>query len=571
VKAERAFLLTRLAARAVARKSSSFDPVLSLAARVSGLRGWQARATALVAGAASVLAMAPFFAFPVLFVTLPVLVWLIDRSAAEPTPLRRALWAAQIGFCFGFGYFFCGLVWVGEAFFVEPEIFGPLAPLAVTLLPAGLALFYAAAAGASGLCWSRGGERVLTLALALAAAEWARGHLLTGFPWNVLGYALTYPLPLMQSAGLLGIYALSLLAVVIFALPGVLWREAAKARQRSGKLRALAVACLPIAAAALWGELRLAGGAAATWPGVKVRIVQPSVPQREKWRPQAQERIFFDHVALSTTGPAGAPAKLQGITHILWPEAAMPFLPLNSAGARAAIGELLPAGTLLISGALRAEPAPPRSVSERLLFNSLLVFGEGGSLLARYDKLHLVPFGEYLPLQSWAEALGLSQLARSRGGFSAGTPPRELLDIPGLPATAPLICYEAIFPGAVRANRSGKRPGLIINLTNDGWFGNSTGPRQHFHFARVRAVEEGVPLLRAANNGISAAIDGMGRVLGRLDLNERGAIDVAVPLPLPAPPYARFGELGFALLWLCGTLTVALRRSRRPSCAASAG
>jgi apolipoprotein N-acyltransferase len=538
-----------------------FDLVAAFAARLGGLVGWRARGAALLAGAASVLAMPPFFAFPVLFVTLPALVWLIEASVVDARPVRCAVAAAQVGFWFGFGYFFCGLVWVGEAFFVEPETFGALAPVAVTLLPAGLALFYAVAAGA--VAFGRpGARRVVALALALSAAEWARGHVLTGFPWNVLGYALTYPLPLMQSAALVGIYALSFLAVLIFALPGILWREAAKAHRRGGKLAALAVACLPLAAAALWGEFRLAGGPAQTLPGVKVRIVQPSVPQREKWRPEAQEHIFFDHVALSASGPQGAPAKLEGITHLLWPEAAMPFLPLDSQGARGAIGELLPAGTLLISGALRAEPAPPQSPFPRLLFNSLLVFGERGSLVARYDKLHLVPFGEYLPLQSLAEAVGLRQLTRRRGGFTAGTPPRELLAIPGLPRTAPLICYEAIFPAAVRQNRSGERPGLIINVTNDGWFGNSTGPRQHFHFARVRAVEEGVPLLRAANNGISAAVDGMGRVLGRLGLNERGAIDVAVPLPAPAPPYARFGEAGFALLWLAGAATLGLRHGR---------
>jgi apolipoprotein N-acyltransferase len=528
-------------------------------ARVRNLGGWRRRAAAAAAGALSVLAMAPFFAWPVLWLTLPILVWLIDgadKSCLRPGG-RRGVWgAAEVGWWFGFGYFLCGLAWVGEAFLVEAETFAALAPFAVLLLPAGLALFYAAGTGAAALCWGGGARRVIALALALSAVEWLRGHVLTGFPWNVLGYALTYPLPLLQSAAVLGIYGLTLAAILIFALPLVVWEEA-RGRERvrkrvrgMGRFAGAAIGGVALVVAALLGQLRLSQAARETLPGITIRIVQPSTPQRDKWLPEKQQQIFRDHLALSAADPMGGTKGLAGITHILWPEAAMPFLPLDSPQARDAIGRLLPAGVVLIAGALRAEAAPPGAGRSRRFYNSLMVFGAGGSLAGVYDKIHLVPFGEYLPLQGLAEAVGLTQLTHLRGGFDAGGVPRPLLQVPGLPPVGPLICYEVIFPGAIWSGH--ERPGLLINVTNDGWFGNSTGPRQHFHQARVRAAEEGLALIRAANNGISAAIDGYGRILKRLDLNVRGAIDVPVPTPAPPTPYSRFGDLIFLALWLVG-------------------
>jgi apolipoprotein N-acyltransferase len=539
--------------------------------------------------------MAPFFAWPVLWITLPALVWLIDgtssprRREASSCPRRRAstpvggsevesgvgprlrgddavrwyrrpeIIAAEIGWWFGFGYFVPGLFWVGDAFLVEAETFAVLLPFAVTLLPAGLALFYGAATALAACFWTAGVHRVLVLALTLSAAEWLRGHILSGFPWNTLGYALTFPLPLMQSAAIFGIYGLTLVAVLVFALPPVLWSDAPAGRAgRRVRAAALAVALVPLAAMALLGQARLALASQTTVPDIKIRLVQPSVPQREKWRPENQARIFLDHLTLSAADPAGETDNLAGITHVIWPEAAMPFLPLDHPEVGAAIGRALPPGTFLITGALRSEPAPPGSPRPRRIFNSILVFGEEGSLAARYDKTHLVPFGEYLPLQSLLEAVGLQQLTRLRGGFDIGVTPRPLLHVPRLPAAAPLICYEAIFPGTVV--QGSERPGLLVNVTNDGWFGDTTGPRQHLHQARVRAVEEGLPLVRAANNGISAAVDGYGRILARLDLDARGTIDVALPAALAPPPYARLGDLLFLALWLLGAAGAAFWR-----------
>ena len=285
--------------------------IKALKERLRDLRGWRRRLAALLAGALSVLAMAPFFAWPVLWLTLPALVWLIDGAVAQASAAREpassglgsrlrgndVVAAAAVGWWFGFGYFLAGLFWIGEAFLVEPEVFAVLLPVAVTAMPAGLALFYAAATGVAARFWSEGPGRVLVLALTLSAAEWARGHVFTGLPWNVLGYALTWPLPLMQSASVLGIYGLTLLVVLVFALPPVLWSKApAGAAGRRTRGAAVAIALGPIALLAVAGQVRLATAPQSFVPGVKIRIVQPSVPQREKWRPENQRAIFLDHM-----------------------------------------------------------------------------------------------------------------------------------------------------------------------------------------------------------------------------------------------------------------------------------
>lgn len=516
---------------------------------VRAARGWKRSAIAFAAGAISNLALAPVFFSPILFLTLPVLVWLIDDAASHPGRARDRVWPAVVsGWWFGFGYFLFGLFWIGEAFLVEADTFGWLLPFAVTLMPAGLALFWAAAVAAAVLVWRPGFARLLVLALALAAAEWLRGHILTGFPWNVLGYALTWPVVLMQSAGLLGIYGLTLIAVPIFGAPLVMATDAAPGERRRAAIMALAVTGVPLILLLGYGAVQLATAPTGVVEGVKIRIVQPSIPQREKWQPDKQGVIFQDHLVLSATDPSGKRDDLAGITHVVWPEAAMPFLPLEHPEALAAIGAMLPDGAFLLTGALRREGAGDGAAQTRRAYNSLMVFDGGGALDSVYDKTHLVPFGEYLPWQGALEAIGLEQLTRLRGGFSEGVTPRPTLGVPGLPAVGGLICYEAIFPGLSAA--SADRPGVLVNVTNDGWFGNTTGPRQHFHQARVRAVEEGLPLIRAANNGISSVIDSSGRIVGMLGINVRGSLDAPLPLARSPAPYAVLGDTIFLLMAL---------------------
>ena len=502
----------------------------------SASAGWRRAGLAVAAGSLSVLAFAPVFAFPILFCTLPVLVWLIDSS---PTP-RAAAWS---GWCFGFGYFFFNLFWIGEAFLVEADKFAWLLPFAITLLPAGLGMFWALAAWISRRVWPQGFARVLVLAITLSSVEWLRGHLFTGLPWNVIGYALTYPLALMQSASLMGVYALTLLAVAIFTGPLVILADPDAGERNQRIIRSALWGALPVALMFVYGTWRLSEPQTFV-DGVKIRIVQPNVLQTEKWKPEHQLRIFQDHLALTVSEPSGVRDDMAGITHVIWPEAAMPFFPLEQLQALEAIGATLPDGRVLITGGLRREltnaDGSPLPYTARKAFNSLMVFNDVGQLTASYDKIHLVPFGEYLPMESLLGELGLNFLTQGLGTFSTGVEPRPLITVSGLPPVLGLICYEVLFPGQIV--QSADRPGVIINVTNDGWFGNSTGPRQHFHQTRVRAVEEGVPVLRAANNGISGAIDPYGRVLFSLGMNKRGVIDTPLPKAGTATPFSRFGN-----------------------------
>jgi apolipoprotein N-acyltransferase len=341
----------------------------------------------------------------------------------------------------------------------------------------------------------------------------------------------------------------------MLAGPAVILASAAgadRSRSQWARLGAAAILLVPLAVMIACGSLRLSAGSPPAVAGVKLRLVQPNVPQREKWQADKQALFLQRQIELSRRSPAGILDNMAGITHVVWPEAALPFVPLERPDVLAAIGDMLPEGVHLLAGVLRVD----RTVVDRLVaYNSIASFRDNGQPAALYDKTHLVPFGEYLPFQRTLEAIGLMALTRQRGGFSIGEVPRPVLNVPGLPAVGPLICYEAVFPGAVVDGPV--RPALLLNLTNDGWFGNSTGPRQHFHQARMRAVEEGLPLLRVANNGITAVVDPYGRELARLDLDVMGVIDTGLPSALPPTLYSRFGNLTALLLWLAGCVMLA--------------
>ena len=502
------------------------------------LWGWRRFAAAFAAGALSALAFAPFYVVPILWLTVPAFVWLIDGAEprAEARSLRRLIPAAVVGFAFGFGFFVAGLWWIGAAFLVDPQ-FVWLLPIAVTFLPAILALFWAFGAALARAFWFDGWPRILVFAVAMAAAEWLRGHLFTGFPWNAFGYALT-PVPLlMQSAALVGIWGLTLVAFLVFAAPVVL----VGVGRRFRGARRLAMFCVLLLVGDVgFGVYRLSAGPDALVPDVHLRIMQPSIPQDEHWQEERGPETMQRYLDLSRSGPDG----LTAITHLIWPESAFPFLLTERPEALSAIADLLPKGTTLITGAARAEHVSGAD-TPRLIYNSAYVIDDAGEIRGAYDKVHLVPFGEYLPFRSLLTLLGLRQLIALPGGFSPGDQLRTLA-VPNAPPAGPLICYEVIFPGAVV--EPANRPAWLVNLTNDAWYGDTPGPYQHFLQARVRAVEEGLPLVRAANSGISAIVDGHGRILGSLALGLVGVVDGGLPAALPPTPYARFGDLIFLVL-----------------------
>lgn len=477
-----------------------------IAARLAPWPRWARGALAFAAGALGALALPPYHVLPGLAVAFVALAWLIDGARGW-----RA--AAVIGWLFGAGFFGLGLAWLGNAFMVDAERFGAFAIPAVAGLAAGLALFPALAAGMARLA-RPGWRRALALALAWTTMEWLRGHVLTGFPWNLLATVWDPFTAPVQLAALAGAYGLSLATALIAILP------AAGARGLAGAVVLLAL---------LWG-----GGAAriavteTPADGPPVRVVQGNVAQHHKWRDDLRQAHLDRYVALSrgTDGPRPA--------IIVWPETAVPYFLDEEAGLRGALATLVAPDGVLITGVVRRAWNEHDALS---LYNSVQAIGATGALAATYDKAHLVPFGEYTPLRA---VLSWARLVPGAIDFSAGPGP-VTWRLPGLPAPSPLVCYEAIFPGAVTA--PGDRPDWLLNVTNDAWFGLSAGPHQHMAAARLRAVEEGLPLVRAANTGISAIVDALGRTVARLELGTEGVIDAPLPGHLAPPPYAQFGDL----------------------------
>jgi apolipoprotein N-acyltransferase len=515
--------------------------------------GWRRAVIALAAGAASALALAPVNAWPVLFLTFPVAVWLIEGASAGR--LGGTISAAIVGWLFGLGYFVAGLYWIGIAFLVDAKTFAWLIPFAVLGLPAYLALFTAVAFAVARLLWMRGPSRILALATTLTVAEWLRGHVLTGFPWNAFGYALTEPLALAQAASLIGIWGVTFLAVWLFASPALLADERGDTRR---PWLAILIPVAIVAALGGYGAMRLARTPTQLVAGVKLRIMQPNLPQDEKFNYGVRKQVMERYLALSdrATGPDATGVK--DATHLIWPESAFPFFLQREPEAMAQIANLLPPTAVLIVGAARpATTAPTPGVLRA--YNSIYIIDHDGTFLGIYDKLHLVPFGEYLPFQDFLESLGLMQLTKLRGGYIPGTA-RKALSVPRAPAFLPLICYEIVFPGD--AVPPGERPGWLLNLTNDGWFGQSSGPYQHFQQARVRAIEEGLPLVRAANTGISAVVDPAGRVIRSLPLGTEGVLDAPLPRPLEPTFYARFGDGPAGIIVLGAFAFVLWRRVR---------
>jgi apolipoprotein N-acyltransferase len=499
-----------------------------LADRLRRLSGWRRLVAAFALGALSATAFPPLYFFPGLLLGLAGMALLLEGG--DPRPLRAA---ALIGWSFFFGQFLIGLHWIVYPMLVFPQ-FVWLAPFAVTLMPAGLALFGALAALLTVLLVRKPGTaRLIALAVAMAAFEWLRGHVLTGFPWNLPAYGWGASNAVMQSAALLGAYGLSFLTLLL----GV---SSADLSRRRHALPAV----MTLLFLGLWGfgAWRLQQPASVL-SQVSLRLVQPNIPQAEVHRSALLARNWQRLVSLSQR-----PGQK---THIIWPEAAM-LLTRDRVESQKADIAALTARSLLITGGERADAAGH-------VFNSLYVLGAGPATLAVYDKYHLVPFGEYLPLAPLLGRLGIAKLTVGDTGFSAGPGP-QIYDFPGAPPLTPLICYEVIFPGAVTP---AARPGWFVNITDDSWFGPWAGPRQHLLSARMRAIEEGLPIARAANTGISAVIDAKGRIVASLGVNQSGVIDAHLPVSLDSTPYARFGDLAFAILLLIAAAISGVLSQRR--------
>lgn len=497
---------------------SAWPALAPVWAAMVGLSGGRRLLAAAALGAVGVLAMPPVHIVPALIPSLAGFLWLLQGVRGRWSLIATA-------FAFGLGHFTAGLYWVAYALLTRPEEFGWLAPAAPLGLALILAPFLIVPAAATRLARRGSVGEVIVFAAAWVFAEWLRSWVGTGFPWNLVGTVWTFWPPMLQISAVTGVYGLSLITVLAAAMPAVLGGPCG---DRRGAWVAVAVMFAALASCGIGGAVRLAAAGDATEvEGVRLRLVQPNISQATKWRADLVDRHLRDQAELGALDTGTAP------THVIWSEAAAPLLLADDAGRRAVVAERTPPDGLSLIGTLR------RTGSDRApeIRNSLIAIDPSGTVVASYDKAHLVPFGEYMPL---GRMLGLSGVV-GLADLTAG-PGVQTLALPGLPPVSPLICYEAIFPGAVV--RRADRPAWLLNITNDGWYGLSAGPYQHLAAAQMRAVEEGLPLVRVANTGISAVVDPYGRVLRSLALGSRGILDTPLPTPLAAPPpFARTGTI----------------------------
>lgn len=515
------------------------EPWARFIAHLAARRGWRAPVTAAAFGALAAAALPPLHLLPVLLVSFPALVVLV---ASRPTFGSAILTA----WAWGFGHFVAGLYWISNALLTEAERFAWLVPLAVPAISALLALFVAIPAVIACRFFPEGWSRVLALAGLWTVGELARGVVLTGFPWNLLGTVWAFGALPVQGAAWIGTSGLSALTVVLACLP-LLPRRAA-----------LTAGAVLVALGVLVGLLRL-------WPEeppagpVAIRIVQGNIAQTHKWRDDLRAAHFRRYLQLTAAVPEAAEG--EGPVVVVWPETASPYFLASDETARAFAGGALREGSVLIAGTVRLERSETGAGPPLRLWNSLVAIAPDGALLGVYDKHHLVPFGEYVPLRS---LLPIETVVPGNIDFSAGPGPATLR-LPaefGVPPASPLICYEVIFPG--RVTEPGVRPAWLLNLTNDAWFGVSSGPYQHLAAARMRAVEEGLPLVRAANTGVSAVFDSRGRTVARLGLNETGVVAAPLPAPGARTPFARFGPAlpaGVAVICLAAGFVARRHRS----------
>lgn len=481
----------------------------------------------LLLGAVAAFGLAPFGIWGATLVALALLIWRISRAGTPGASFRHALAG-------GVGWFALGLVWIVEPFLIEPEIHGWMAPFALILMALGGALFWALPIWiASRLCPGPH-ARAAGIVAALILSDWLRGWIFTGMPWALTGH-VWIGTPIAQIAAWTGAIGLSALTLIAAALPTLLWR--ASDSRIASALPGVVLSILLVGTGWAAGLARHAQPLPSD-TGLRLRIVQPNAEQRLKWDPE-WSGVFFQRLLDLSAEPG--PRDL-----VIWPETAVNFL-LNDAG------DILPAMSRaadapLVMGIQRRE--------ESRYYNSLAAIAPGGAVNAIYDKFHLVPFGEYVPWGNELARLGIGAFAAQQGnGYSSGPGP-ELVALPGLPAFQPLICYEAIFPQHLRGLDS--RPGWLLQITNDGWFGKFSGPYQHLAQARLRAIETGLPLVRAANTGVSAVIDAHGDIRQSLPLGEAGKIDAELPGALPPTIWLRWGSVPVVLFALAILLAAAI-------------
>lgn len=511
-------------------------------------------ALAFGCGSFSILSMAPLFWWPILFLTLTPMLWMIDgavfnvKTQQNNSFNRKISSAAAIGWAFGFGYFFFSLYWLGSSFLIEADKFAWALPFAITILPAALAVFYGLAMALCTVVWPNGPSRLFVFAVLFMAIDAVRSNIFTGLPWNLIGHGLTGNLYLMQSVSLFGIYGLSAVAILIFASPACLYdQQGNEFNKKSTRWQSRA----PVIAAVImliglhgFGFWRLATFGKTTFqPNLELVIIQPNIPQIDKVDPTKGIGSLEKILDLTTKAlqQNQQPKTTSQKRLIIWPETAIPFALQEEATITDRLARLLHENDQLITGAYHIErdPAQTKNTDNTKVYNSLFIVNGNGKITSRYDKNHLVPFGEYLPFPGLLSAIGFEALVRMRGGFTKGKVPIPL-HLKNAPSFLPFICYEAIFPLANNIRKSGVK--WLLNISNDGWFGGTTGPYQHAHMVRMRSLETGLPTVRVVNGGISAIYDGLGQIVASTPLGVKTTLTAKLPRPVLSiyPPFKEY-------------------------------
>ncbi len=501
--------------------------IMNIAPWCASRSPWQQRGFVFLLGSLSVLALAPFYIIPVLFITLPL--FLLCHDGVQIS--KSGFW---LGWWFAFGYFTFGLYWIAYALFVDIARFWWVLPFAVMGLPFGLSFFWAAASALLVKCQTVTAEvKWLSFVVLFSSAEWLRGHILTGFPWNLVGYIwVDYP-PILQGASLAGIYGLTWYTFLIAGVFYLLWHQ-------KNNYKIVLVVFTSFILLSVWGMFRVASINLLQSNEVLVRLVQPNIAQKDKWVSEKMPNHFEKLVALSSQ-----PSK-KPLNAIIWPETATAFFDTFALRRfEAELANFIPNNGYLLTGVLDYGYDDAGTLEA---YNRLSIYDQTSNRITFYDKHHLVPFGEYLPFE---EYWPVNPVASNGLMFNPGSGVRTI-SLGNLPPFSPLICYEAIFPAAVAKNNP-DRPRWLLNLTNDAWYGYTTGPFQHLSITQTRAVEEGVPMVRVANTGISAVVNAAGQITHFLPLEEAGIIDAELPGHV-ASYYARFGDLGFFILIIISSL-----------------
>jgi len=522
--------------------------------------GWRRFLILVAAGAIAATSAPPLFFLPALFLALPVWIWALDGAERKPTVLGRIFGPAfAIGFAFGLGYFTVALHWFGAAFLQQGGIFLILMPFAIVGAAAIVACFWGLGSAFAHLMWSHGWFRIVPFTACLALGEWARGHLFTGLPYDLVGYALTGSDQLMQLASIGGVYGLTLLAILLATTPALIWP--ADRRGWAPRVLPFSLAMAALALQVGFGYWRLANIPVVPRPDIKVRMVQPMVLDHADWSQGDPAEIIGQLIDLSSTKLTPSDPGLDGITAVVWPESVFPFFLSSYPDALARIARMLPDDTVLLTGTPR-EPIDDQGnpIPDNPGFNSILAIDTNGEVVASYDKSHLVPIGEYLPFQQFWRMFGINQFVPGTNGWAPGDG-RRLMQVPGLPSFLALICYEAAFSGDVGDPANAE---FILNVTNDAWFDGSVGPALFAQHARLRSVETGLPMLRAANTGETFATDPLGRITASLAPGQSGVLDVVPTQKLAGGTiFTRLGDWPFLLLVALG-LGASVLVARRP-------